>query len=157
MNTDPLIAKGISIDRLRGFCVVAETGSIVAACRGDPSRQSQLSRQIGDLEDALGVRLFERVNRGLVLTAAGRSLALMTRSYFEGLTELSTTKAQGTVITIGTAQSVLQAFICPRLSGMRTAVPACKFVFESCDTDKIGLTSEFSERMPRPSSIPFLW
>lgn len=137
MNFNPLGSKGVSIDRLRGFCAVVEAGSIVAASNQDPSRQSQLSRQIGELEEALQVKLFERVNRRLVLTSAGRSLAVMTRSYFEGLTELSATKSNGAVITIGAAESVLEGFVYPRLSGMRAAVPGCRFIFESCSTDDI--------------------
>src|SRR5437667_44868 len=132
MNTHPLSVKGISIDRLRGFCAVVEAGSIVAASDQDPSRQSQLSRQIGELESALQVKLFERVNRRLVLTQAGRSLAVMTRSYFEGLAELSATKFNEVIITIGAAESVLHGFVYPRLSGMRAAVPDCRFVFENC-------------------------
>jgi DNA-binding transcriptional LysR family regulator len=137
MNIALLGTKGISIDRLRGFCAVVEAGSIVGAADKDPSRQSQLSRQIGELEEALAVKLFERVNRRLILTEAGRSVALMTRSYFEGLSELSARKAEGVVITIGAAESVLDAYVYPRLSGMRSAVPNCRFIFESCGTDEV--------------------
>jgi len=137
MTFDPLSAKGVSIERLRGFCAVVEAGSIVRAAYQDPSRQSQLSRQIAELEDALEVKLFERVNRRLVLTESGRSLALMTRSYFDGLTELAAAGSHGAVITIAAAESVLVELVYPRLSGMRIAVPNCKFAFENCRTEDV--------------------
>lgn len=135
MNLDPITAKGISIDRLRAFCAVIEAESITAAADGDPSRQSQFSRQISELESAFGFKLFERINRRLVPTEAGRSLALMTRSYFEGLTELSRAgTSENETIHIAAAESVFEELVYPRLASMRAALPACGFVFDSCNT-----------------------
>lgn len=57
---------------LRCFCVVAEEGSLRAAAQRLCITEPPLSRQIKRLEDMLGVRLFERHNRGLSLTEDGR-------------------------------------------------------------------------------------
>ena len=38
-------AGGLSLERLRSFLAVAEAGSIAKAAKGDPTRQSQFSRQ----------------------------------------------------------------------------------------------------------------
>src|SRR5579862_1035884 len=138
MKMDPLLSsKGVSIDRLRAFCAVVETGSVTVAADRDPSHQSQFSRQITELEDALGVKLFDRINRRLVPTDAGRSLALMTRSYFEGLAELCRVgRSTGDAIKIAAGESIFQELVFPRLSRMRSALPGCRFVFENCPTQE---------------------
>lgn len=57
--------------RLRTFVAVAELGTVSKAALRLRITQPALSRQIGDLQQSLGLRLFDRVGRGLVLTAAG--------------------------------------------------------------------------------------
>lgn len=59
---------------LRYFREVAAQGSLRHAAERLYIAQSALSRQIRALEDDLGVALFERRARGMVLTAAGRLL-----------------------------------------------------------------------------------
>ena len=54
------------------FWVVAREGSIVAASRELGLSQPTISSQIRTLEESLGVKLFERAGRGLVLTDTGR-------------------------------------------------------------------------------------
>lgn len=61
-------------NQLRAFVAVVEAGSLTAAARLLATSQPTLSRQIADLEATLGMALFERVARGLRLTAAGESL-----------------------------------------------------------------------------------
>lgn len=65
-------------DKLRIFHAVAEAGSLTHA--GDSLRlsQSAVSRQIRGLEDQLGVTLFHRHARGLMLTEQGELLATAT-------------------------------------------------------------------------------
>ena len=59
---------------LRVFLAVAETGSLSKAARKLALSQPTLSRNVSDLETSLGVRLFERISRGMHLTEAGRAL-----------------------------------------------------------------------------------
>lgn len=59
---------------LRAFLAVVDGGSLTGAARLLASSQPTLSRQIGELEAAVGVALFERRARGLGLTAAGAAL-----------------------------------------------------------------------------------
>lgn len=54
------------------FWVVAKEGSISAACRRLHLAQPTISAQLHALEQALGVQLFSRSGRNLVLTDAGR-------------------------------------------------------------------------------------
>lgn len=58
----------------RAFCSTADTGSLSAAARKLGLTQPTLSRQVAALEAALGVTLFERIGKRLVLTDAGLGL-----------------------------------------------------------------------------------
>lgn len=64
----------MEIHQLRYFLAIAESGSFTAAARRCNVTQPSLSQQIRRLEDELGLRLFDRLPRGAVLTDAGRSL-----------------------------------------------------------------------------------
>ncbi|CAN7602615.1 LysR family transcriptional regulator [Acidovorax sp. LjRoot66] len=59
---------------LRYFLEVARTGSVNQAAQRLHVAASAVSRQLGKLEDSLGVSLFERQPRGMRLTAAGERL-----------------------------------------------------------------------------------
>ena len=61
----------MDLRRLRTFVAVAELGTVSKAALRLRIGQPALSRQISDLQQELGLRLFERVGRGLVLTAEG--------------------------------------------------------------------------------------
>lgn len=61
-------------DKLKSFHAAAETGSLTAAGTRLEISQSAVSRQIAALEENLGVSLFQRHARGLVLTDAGHAL-----------------------------------------------------------------------------------
>jgi DNA-binding transcriptional LysR family regulator len=60
--------------RLKTFVAVAELGSVSKAAVRLRIGQPALSRQIGDLQQELGLRLFDHVGRGLALTAEGEQL-----------------------------------------------------------------------------------
>ena len=64
----------MDLKRLRTFVAVAELGTVSKAALRLRISQPALSRQIGDLEDELNVRLFDRVGRRLTLTAVGEQL-----------------------------------------------------------------------------------
>ncbi|MEL7480917.1 MAG: LysR family transcriptional regulator [Pseudomonadota bacterium] len=61
-------------DKLKSFHAAAELGSLTAAGERLDISQSAVSRQIAALEEGLGVSLFQRHARGLVLTDAGHAL-----------------------------------------------------------------------------------
>ena len=60
--------------KLRSFHAAAEAGSLTSAGERLGISQSAVSRQIAALEETLGVSLFQRHARGLVLTDAGHTL-----------------------------------------------------------------------------------
>jgi LysR family hca operon transcriptional activator len=63
----------MELRHLRYFIAVAEEGSLLTAAQHRlNTSQPSLSRQIRDLESEVGVRLLERLPRGVDLTPAGR-------------------------------------------------------------------------------------
>jgi DNA-binding transcriptional LysR family regulator len=64
---------------LRAFLAVAEHGSANRAGATLYRAQSAISRSIHKLEDELGVALFERRARGMLLTQYGRALLVRAR------------------------------------------------------------------------------
>ena len=66
-------------DKLRIFHAVAEAGSFTHAGEALNLSQSAVSRQIGTLESGLGVALFHRHARGLILTEQGELLFQTTK------------------------------------------------------------------------------
>ncbi|WP_299083950.1 LysR family transcriptional regulator [uncultured Ruegeria sp.] len=61
-------------NQARAFLATAEEGSLSAAARALGLTQPTLSRQVAGLEETLGVTLFERTSRALLLTQAGTQL-----------------------------------------------------------------------------------
>ena len=61
-------------DKLKTFHAAAEVGSLTGAAESLALSQSAVSRQISALEGELGVKLFHRHTRGLLLTEPGRVL-----------------------------------------------------------------------------------
>jgi len=72
-------------DKLRIFYAVAEAGSFTHAGEMLNLSQSAVSRQIGALEESLGVALFHRHARGLILTEQGELLDVTTKEMFSKL------------------------------------------------------------------------
>ncbi len=64
-------------NQARAFLVTAEEGSLSAAARALGLTQPTLSRQVAALEQTLGVTLFERVSKSLILTKPGSNWLIM--------------------------------------------------------------------------------
>lgn len=95
----------------RYFLAVAEAGSIRAAARELNIVSSAVNRQILLLEENLGVRLFDRVGRGLRLSEAGNLLLRQVREtldrYDDVVTELDTLRGlRRGRIRIATTESI---------------------------------------------------
>ena len=65
---------GVSLDQLRTFIAAADEGSFSAAGRRLRRAQSVVSKTLANLEDQLGVKLFDRSGHLPVLTDQGRAL-----------------------------------------------------------------------------------
>jgi LysR family cyn operon transcriptional activator len=120
-----VVAKnGFSLERLATLCAVIECGSITAAAGPSASRQSQFSRQIKELEEALGARLFDRVGKTLRPTLFGEQLARMSRTFFGAVAELAAQEAgKPEQIVIGGGEAILRWVLLPCLPALRDLEP----------------------------------
>ena len=64
----------MDLRHLRTFVTIAEQGTVSRASDELRVAQPALSRQLQDLEGELGIRLFDRIRRRLVLTTEGKLL-----------------------------------------------------------------------------------
>ncbi|MEE4378413.1 MAG: LysR family transcriptional regulator [Candidatus Competibacteraceae bacterium] len=81
----------INYHHLRYFWVIANESSLTRAAERLHVSQSALSIQVRKLEDSLGQRLFDRENRRLVLTEAGRIALDYAQTIFRAGDELLNT------------------------------------------------------------------
>jgi len=87
---------------------------------------SAISHQIKALEEWLGVPLFRRLNRSLMLTEAGQAYARPVREALEKLGDASRTlrsREQTGSLTVSVMPSFAAKFLVPRLGGFRRAHP----------------------------------
>lgn len=120
-----VVAKnGFSLDRLATLCGVVDAGSIAAAAGSSTSRQSQFSRQIKELEEAVGAKLFVRVGKTLRPTPFGEQLARMSRVFFGAVAELSAVEAtKPGLINVGGGEGLLRWLFVPSMSVLRSLSP----------------------------------
>lgn len=64
----------IKIMQLRSFCMIAKYGTVSEAADNLFRTQSAVTRSVRELEDALGVTLFERHASGMMLTVFGKCI-----------------------------------------------------------------------------------
>jgi DNA-binding transcriptional LysR family regulator len=74
-----------NLSDLEAFVAVADLASFRRAAEAVHLSQPALSRRVGKLEEALGVRLFDRTTRTVSLTAVGREFAGKARSLLDEL------------------------------------------------------------------------
>lgn len=77
---DASAAEGLTLDQLRLFLAVLDSGGFSAASRSLRRAQSAVSYGIANLERQLGVTLFDRSARKPALTPAGEELAAEARA-----------------------------------------------------------------------------
>lgn len=132
ISSEHLVGKGLSLERLQTFLRVARTGSIKTAADGEPVRQSLFSRQIGELEKALGCQLFSRQGRSMSLTSEGRRMALLVGAFFEGIDDLvADSRVKDHQVRVTGSESAFDELVWPILAPMRQAFPRMTFEFVS--------------------------
>lgn len=86
---------------LHAFHAVAQAGSFTKAARARNVSQPTLSAQVRALEEAHGVRLFDRRGRSVVLTPLGQSLLVITTRLFAAEEEAQALLAGARTLTRG--------------------------------------------------------
>ncbi len=115
-------------NQARAFLATAEEGSLSAAARALGLTQPTLSRQVAGLEATLGVTLFERTSRALLLTQAGTELLEHFRSMGDAANRISvaaTGQSQTVTGTVAIActNGMATYYLPPILKELRTRAP----------------------------------
>lgn len=115
-------------DKLRIFHAVAEAGSLTEAGKELRLSQSAVSRQISTLEESLGVALFRRHARGLVLTEQGEMLYETTQKVSSELTGIQgklvdTHRRLSGPLTVSAPELIGSTLIAPRLHRFKEEFP----------------------------------
>lgn len=129
---------GISLDRLRSFREVIHAGGIAAASKGDPNRQSQLSRQVRELETFFGVELLVRGRGPMRPTAAGIELDRLCGLSLGAFEEfLKTCGDQPVQLTVGAGESLVHWWLLPGLARLESTLRRWTLNFDNLRNDEM--------------------
>ncbi|MBA3398174.1 MAG: LysR family transcriptional regulator [Deltaproteobacteria bacterium] len=132
----------MNLNHLRVFHAIAAAGSITAAARTLQVSQPAVSKQLSDLEGALGTHLVDRLPRGVRLTTAGRVLAEHAARIFgvEQTAEVELAALLGVrrgQLSLG-ASTTIGSYLVPRVFGaFRRLHPALRLELEIGNTATI--------------------
>lgn len=120
---------------LRTFLALAQFGNFSETGRRVGLSQPAVSRHIRAVEDALGVRLFERLGRRAVLTSAGKALRTRLESLMreaEALPPLIRDLAEGVHgdVRIGATITAANAILPPLLGEYRRSYPGVELALQ---------------------------
>lgn len=128
--------------RLRYFVAVAEERNFSRAAECLHIAQPGLSKQIKDLEGDIGVRLFDRSNRGVRLTEAGRLLLEETQQMYaqmEGTLRMVRRVGHGEVgrLTLGFVPSAFNEILPPFLRTFQEAFADVELLLREMNPDQL--------------------
>src|SRR5690606_29608312 len=118
--------KRIPVGPLRAFDIAARNLNLSAAAEEMNVTHAAVSKQVKQLEQRLGVKLFERLPRGLKLTPHGALLAEGTREAFDRLASAIDDVSVPAVrrkLTISTFASLAARWLMPRVGGFSALFP----------------------------------
>lgn len=137
---------GISLDRLLSLEKVVQAGSITGVAQGNANVQSQLSKQIKDLENTLGMKLLDRTRKPYSPTEAARRLATASGRFVRDVQEIAATESGlQSPITVGAGEAVIREFLIPQIGRQKKGQPGVKWVMRNLQRKKIqeGLAAEW--------------
>jgi DNA-binding transcriptional LysR family regulator len=148
-----------SLDLLRGFEAAARNLSFTRAAEELFVTQSAVSRQVKTIEDHLGVALFLRRHRALMLTEAGHELYRATAQALRQLSDAAAKirqRAAGRTLTVTTTIGFASLWLIPRLADFRIQRPDIDIRI-AADTRMLDLEREGMElaiRYCKPLAAP---
>ena len=125
------------------FCAVAQSGTTVAAAEAIALSQSATSAALQQLESGLGVALFERVGKRLVLNDAGRALlpqALAMLEQARGIEQSFSAKAANMPVRLRVAASTtIGTYALPQvLARLAKSHPLVRVDLQIANTQEVG-------------------
>lgn len=135
----------LSIKQLQAFMAVVEGGGFQAASRRLYTTQPAISRRITELEQSLGVRLFERTTRTCHVTPRGRLLIPHASSVLRDVSEIGAAVAapHGVVglVRIGVVETIALTKLPDLLNRVMSAHPGVTIDVE------VDVTSALTQRL----------
>lgn len=108
------------------FTVAAQTQSFVQAARLLHVTHGAVSRQVRQLEESIGIELFERRNRAIFLNDAGKELYNLTRPFFEqleGVLHRLQHESREEVLVVSCEPTIAMKWLIPRLPDFHASHP----------------------------------
>ncbi|NPC58748.1 LysR family transcriptional regulator [Caenimonas soli] len=131
---------GATLKQLEAFVAIARTGSFSAAARIVHVSQPALTTVIKNLEQQLGVALFDRTARGVTMTTAGRELLPTVDRLLTELNEtlanvLSGTAPRGGTVTLACVPSAGSLFLPPLIASFNRQHPTVRIDMRDAMTE----------------------
>lgn len=132
----------MNIDSLKMFCLVVDEGSVSQAARLSFVSQPAVTRQIRQLEELYGAKLFERNAGKLSLSKAGevlypyaKEMVEYSKRSFEAIQEI--TSNQETVLNVGASLTIGEYLLPGLLGNFSKSYPELKFSLSIANTPNI--------------------
>jgi DNA-binding transcriptional LysR family regulator len=143
---------------VRSFLAVLDAGSLTAAARQSGAQQPTLSRHVAELEQQLGVPLFERTGRGVTPTGAALAIAEAARQMQDAATAVARGLAASRSATRGvvrvTTSEVAATWLLPAvLVRLQRAHPQIEIELVASNelTNLLRREADIAVRMVRPA------
>ncbi|MGL4573446.1 MAG: LysR family transcriptional regulator [Burkholderiaceae bacterium] len=122
------MAQNVTLRQFKYFIAVAESNSTASASRMLSIAQSAITKSILELEDTLGIALFERSPRGMTLTPEGHRFLVRARKVIAAVAdathmERTETEALSGTLTIGVTSLVAGYYLSELLRRFRRNCP----------------------------------
>ncbi len=144
-------------NQLKAFLETAETGSLSAAARKLDLTQPTLSRQVAAIEQHMGVTLFERVGKTMVLTPTGLELLEHARAMGAaadalGLAATGRSQAVGGVVSVSATDVVAAQLLPPLVRRLREQEPgiAIEVIASNALSDLLRREADIAIRHVKP-------
>lgn len=121
------------LDTLRAFEAAARSGSFSGAAEALNLTHGAVSRQVAKLEHWLGLRVFVRQARGVVLTPEGQRLLQRTQEAFSLFADTSDRWSEqrgAAVVRFSATPSVCSLWLMPRWQRLESGDPALRIVLQ---------------------------
>ncbi len=144
-------------NQLKAFLQTAQTGSLSAAARKLGLTQPTLSRQVAAIEQHMGVTLFERVGKAMVLTPTGQDLleharAMGAAAEALGLAASGRSQAVGGVVSVSASDAVAAYLLPPLVQQLREQEPgiAVEVIASNALSDLLRREADIAIRHVKP-------
>jgi DNA-binding transcriptional LysR family regulator len=133
----------MTLEQLRIFVAVADKEHVTQAAKELNLTQSATSAAIAALEGRYGIKLFDRVGRGIVLTHTGRTFlaearAVLTRARAAEQTLHDLAGLKAGKLAISASQTVAGYWLPPRLQSFQAAYPGIELSVRIANTETVA-------------------